>query len=171
MANTIRRCWDSDCCFGLIANQAGRHEQCERVMLNAQEGKSEIVISSLAIAEVLWMPGQNRLAKDERDVIRKFFERTVFIVADVTRAIAEQAQELVWEHGVRPKDAIHAATALSVGAHYLESFDGGLTGKSRQIGGDPILVIQNPGEDLVRAEAEARRMKPQQDFLSGPFAS
>jgi predicted nucleic acid-binding protein len=41
----------------------------------------------------------------------------------VTRAIAEDAQDLVWGNDIRPKDAIHVATALEVRATALETFD------------------------------------------------
>ena len=87
-------------------------------------------------------------------------------MADVDRFIAEKAQEIFWEHGVMPKDAVHIATALAAGAHYLETFDGVLLDKSRKLGGDPQLVVQHPGEDLILAAPEAAS-KRAPDLLDG----
>lgn len=149
MGNKLRRCWDAPCCFGYLANQAGRAGECERVLRQAEEGDCEIIISALTIAEVLHLKGEKRgVPKESREKVRAFFRRSCFIVADVDRYIAEQAQEVFWEHGILPKDAIHVATALAVNANYLETFDAGLLKKSRQLGGDPRLVVQTPGADL-----------------------
>jgi hypothetical protein len=40
--------------------------------------------------------------------------------------VAELARDLVWEKGIKPKDAIHVAAALVVEAPILETFDGPL---------------------------------------------
>jgi hypothetical protein len=61
---------------------------------------------------------------------------------------------------------------LASGAHYLETFDGPRVSKSRQLGGDPQLVIQEPGEDLRRAAAEKTAKKLSGgDLFSGPLSS
>ena len=59
---------------------------------------------------------------------------------NVTRVVSESAQELVWDHGVRPKDAIHVATALEAQVQALETFDDGLLKKSETIGVPPLLI-------------------------------
>jgi predicted nucleic acid-binding protein len=59
---------------------------------------------------------------------------------NVTRLVAESAQDLVWDHGVKPKDAIHVATALEAKVQALETFDDGLLKKSRKIGVPPLLI-------------------------------
>jgi predicted nucleic acid-binding protein len=63
---------------------------------------------------------------------------------------------LVWNHGIRPKDAIHVATALDAGALALETFDDGLLKKSGQVGVSP-LVIRKP---LPPAQSELFDGKP-----------
>lgn len=60
----------------------------------------------------------------------------------MTRSIAEGARDLVWRHSVRPKDAIHVATALAAKCSTLETFDDGLLKQTNTIG-DPSLVIRN----------------------------
>lgn len=174
MAIKPRRCWDTACAFGYLADQSGRAEQCQRVIDDAESGHSDIVISALTIAEVLHLKGEKRgLPSETRDRIRSFFRRSCFTVADVDRFIAEHAQDLYWEHQVMPKDAIHVATAIAAGAHYLETFDGVLLKKSRQLGGDPQLVVQNPGEDIVKAAAAVASKRPPEllDGITGRLSS
>jgi predicted nucleic acid-binding protein len=171
MAIKVRRVWDSVCCFGFLMDQEGRAERCARVLTDWDEGNCEIVLSALTLGEVLHIKGEKRpFTKDMRDKIRLFFRDPRFLIVDVDRFIAEHAQDIFWEHNIMPKDAIHVATAMTSGAHYLETFDGPLLGKSRQLGGDPQLVIQLPGADLEKAEVRKAEKKPQLD-LPGPLSS
>ena len=50
---------------------------------------------------------------------------------------------MVWTQGIRPKDAIHVATALDGHVNVLETFDDGLLAKTGTIG-NPPLVIRKP---------------------------
>lgn len=180
MPSRLRRCWDADCCFGYLQNQADRADDCERSLIDAEEGNCEIVLSALTLAEVLHLKGEKRrFSKEMRDTIRGFFRRSYFIIVDVDRYIAELAQDVFWEHDIMPKDAVHVATALASEAHYLETFDKRLLDKSRLLGGDPQLVVQIPGSDLgAKLEARQRKLieKPQGalelgDGFTGPLSS
>lgn len=155
MMSKLRRCWDADSCFGYLSNQGDHQQECARVLTSAEEGNCEIVVSALALAEVLYLKGDGstKLFKESRDKIREFFRRSCFVVVDVDRFVAEQAQELFWTHngpnGLMPKDAVHLATALQTNSTYLETFDGCLLGLSSKVGGNPALLVQRPGHDLV----------------------
>jgi len=61
----------------------------------------------------------------------------------VTRSIAEAAQDVVWNHDIKPKDAIHVATALDAKIAVLETFDENLLTKSGTVG-NPSLTIRKP---------------------------
>lgn len=145
---TDQRYWDSATCLAYLLDEQGRANECALVLDAAEDGKLEIVISTLTIAEVLALRGHARIPADLADTVRRFFRRRYFLVADVTRFIAEQARELVWTHGVKPKDAIHVATALEAGVPYLDTFDDGLIARSGQVGGDPLLAIVRPGAGM-----------------------
>jgi predicted nucleic acid-binding protein len=80
------------------------------------------------------------IPQDKADIVRKFFLRSYFRIRNVTRHIAESAQDLVWTQGIRPKDAIHVATALDARAVAMETFDAELIKKSRTIGNPPLLI-------------------------------
>jgi hypothetical protein len=132
--------WDSDTFLGWLQSEAGKAELCEGTLLRADAGEVLIVTSTLTIAEVLWMKNAPPIPKDRADIVRKFFRRSSMRLRNVTRVVSESAQELVWDHGVRPKDAIHVATALEVKVQALETFDDGLLKKSGIIGAPPLLI-------------------------------
>jgi predicted nucleic acid-binding protein len=115
------------------------------VLNAAEEGKVEIVISALTIAEVLALRGKQPIPSERAETLRRFFRRQFFLTVDVDRFIAERARELVWGLGIKPKDAIHVATALSVSVSYFDTFDSGLLAKSGKVGGEPPLTICKPG--------------------------
>jgi predicted nucleic acid-binding protein len=134
--------WDSVAFLGWLQEELGKVELCEGTIERAQSGEALIITSALTIAEVLWLRGGPRITQDKAALVRKFFRRSYIRVINVTRAVAEDAQSLVWDHGIRPKDAIHVATAISAKVAALETFDEGLLKKSGV--GNPPLVIRKP---------------------------
>lgn len=135
--------WDSDCFLGHLQAEAGKSAKCAGVLQRAERGDVLIVTSALTLAEVLWMKNAPRLPEEKAQLVRKFFRRSFIRVYNVTRKISESAQELVWSNGIRPKDAIHVATALHLGADALETFDVDLIAKSGTVG-TPLLLIREP---------------------------
>jgi predicted nucleic acid-binding protein len=142
--------WDTDCFLGHFQDEFGKAEKCDGVLERAERGDVIILTSALTIAEVLWMRKGPRLAKDKATIVQKFFRRSYIRVVNVTRKIAESAQLHVWDSDIRPKDAIHVATAIAYEVSALETFDAGLIGKSGTVG-TPLLLIREP-----RAAAQGR---------------
>ncbi len=108
--------------------------------MRADAGEVLIVTSTLTIAEVLWMRNAPPIPKDKAEIVRRFFRRSCMRLRNVTRVVSESAQELVWDHGIRPKDAIHVATALEAKVQALETFDDGLLKKTGVVGIPPLLI-------------------------------
>lgn len=135
--------WDSDAFLGWLQEEKDKVDLCRGTLERAESGSVLIFTSALTLAEVLWMKGGPRVPKEKAEIVRKFFRRSHIRVRNVTRMIAGDAQDLVWEHSIRPKDAIHVATALDVGVPTLETFDDGLIKKSGVIAGR-ALVIRKP---------------------------
>ena len=79
----------------------------------------------------------------KEDTIRDFFQQEYIRLANVDRAIAESARDLVWAHSVRPPDCIHLATAIRHRADALDSFDTDVLALDGQLG-DPPLRITRP---------------------------
>jgi predicted nucleic acid-binding protein len=135
--------WDSDCFLGWFQGEAGKVELCEGTIERANQGEVLIFTSALTIAEVLWLRGAPPIVADKAELVRKFFRRSYIRVRNVTRLVSENAQALVWNQGIHPKDAIHVATAIDAKVAVLETFDDGLLKKSGVIG-NPGLIIRNP---------------------------
>ena len=135
--------WDSDAFLGWLQEEPGKAELCEGTIERAQNLEALIITSALTIAEVLWLRGAPPIPQEKAELVRKFFRRSYIRVRNVTRRISENAQELVWNDRIRPKDAIHVATALDANVDALETFDEGLLKKSRSVG-NPSLEIRKP---------------------------
>ena len=136
--------WDSDAFLAWFQEEAGKVELCEGTLDRASKGELVIVTSTLTLTEVLWKRNGPKIAQDKADLIRRFFRRSYFKLRNVTRAVAESAQDLVWSNNIRPKDAIHIATALDASATVLETFDDFLLKQSVAVGGNPPLIIRKP---------------------------
>jgi predicted nucleic acid-binding protein len=135
--------WDSDAFLGWLQEEPGKAELCEGTIERAQNLEALIITSALTIAEVLWLRGAPPIPQEKAELVRKFFRRSYIRVRNVTRRISENAQELVWNDRIRPKDAIHVATALDANVDALETFDEGLLKKSGSVG-NPSLEIRKP---------------------------
>lgn len=115
-----------------------------------EAGKVTLVTSTLTLAEVLYVPGLQpalRLNESRRDELIDLFRPTGdrdLTLVEVTRPIAEAARDLCWSRGIRPKDAVHVASALAASCGVLHTHDEVLQRKSRQVCGDPILEITQP---------------------------
>jgi predicted nucleic acid-binding protein len=121
------------------------------VLDEAAAGNIEIVVSALALVEILYVRGVPQIKKDQSAKIVQFFRQPYFIVVNVDDRIARLARDVVWDHGVEPRDAVHVATALAAQAAYLDTGDAGLLKMSGKVGGSPTLSICTPGYGLQRS--------------------
>lgn len=138
-----RRYWDSDVFLGLFNEEKDKVEKCRGVIKLAEKEEITIVTSALTLTEVVWIKGLPRLSEESEDTIRRFFEQGYIAVRSVDRVIAEHARQLIWKHGVKPKDAIHVATALELELPILDTFDAELHKLDGKLG-NPILRIGPP---------------------------
>ena len=104
-----------------------------------------ILTSALTIPEVLWIKGQDRTSADSAAKVEAFFRHEWIVIRELDRFIAEDARALVWRHNVKPKDAVHLATALKrdVPIEQLDTFDVPLSRFSAKLG-EPPLIIGRP---------------------------
>jgi predicted nucleic acid-binding protein len=132
--------WDSDAFLGWLQNEPGKEHLCRATFERAGRGEVILVTSALTIAEVLWTKNAPRISKDKAELVRRFFRRSYIRIRNVSRAISESAQGLVWDHNIMPKDAIHVATAIEAKVMALETFDKDLIRKSKTVGSPPLLI-------------------------------
>lgn len=138
-----RRYWDANAFLGWLNGESDKVVQCQSVLDAAEEGRVDIVTSALTLTEVIKLKGAKPIARDKEDAIRAFFENPYIIVREVDRFVAEDARELIWAHGIEPKDAIHLATALRLKLTVMDTFDDQLIKLSNKLG-KPPLVIGHP---------------------------
>lgn len=138
-----RRYWDSNAFLGWLNAERDKVGKCEGVLHAAEEGSIEIVTSAITLTEVIKLKGDKPIPKDKEETIRDFFEQPWILVREVDRFVAEDARHLIWAHGIKPKDAIHLATALRLKLSVMDTFDDELIALSGKLG-NPRLSIGYP---------------------------
>jgi predicted nucleic acid-binding protein len=130
------------------------------IVRDAQAGSLVLVASTLVIAEVVKLNGSTEPEKKQAKLIQDFFENDYIEIRTVDRLTAELAVEISREHGLKPPDAIHVATAILHGCHCLQTYDGE-NGDSRKLLafdgkiGWPFLPIKLPEK---RQKVEQKNM-------------
>ncbi len=143
------RYWDANAFLGWLKAEADRVDACRGVLEAAQAGQVRIVTSALTLVEVIKLSRETQIPKSDAKVIRDFFQNSFIDVKDVNRYIAETARELIWDHELSPKDAVHVATAVRFRIRRVETFDKHLLGMDGKVG-SPALHIAWPGVDQQR---------------------
>lgn len=140
-----RRYWDSGVFLALLLPEPERFPDCRSVLRAAERGQVQIVTSALTLTEVIHLKGKPKLLKEEHEAkLRGFFQHEYILIREVDRFIAEHARELIWRHGLHPKDSIHVATALRWKIPILDTFDADdLLPLNRKLG-NPALEIGHP---------------------------
>ena len=95
----------------------------KHVFADAEDGKYQIVTSTLTIAEVHKKRGWQALTQDQSADILDYFENDFIMFVEIDRALAEQAHRIAQQHGARPNDAIHIAAAIRAKCDVLLVWD------------------------------------------------
>ena len=112
MKEEIRRqYWDSSVFVAYLNEEQGRSGTVEDLLNSAHAGNVEIVTSSFALVEVLKLKGSQPISERAEQELVSFFEYPFIKFFDADRNVCEQARRFVWKHGLKPKDAVHLATA------------------------------------------------------------
>lgn len=102
--------WDS-CCFIDFLEGTERAEVLKGVVDLAEQGQLTIVTSVITITEVIKL---NRgSAADKEKIIDAFAQDDGFLVIDLTKHLAEEARDVIWQYSMEKHkwDAIHLASA------------------------------------------------------------
>lgn len=154
-----------DSCFYLdyLKGDTPYHGALAAIIDAWKAGELEVVTSALTISEVLWV-------KCDDDGARMMIDRTrepeildlfapyaprKLILVELDRAIGEASRQLVWDKNIKPKDAIHVASALAGNAEVLFTFDKPLSRHSGTLGGTPTLRLLPPAWVMRPALPEA----------------
>jgi len=160
--------FDSCVLIDAIQKKQGHYPQIEPYVLEAEEGRMAIVLSTVTLAEVCYLKERHKAGVSLEEQIRQiedWFDRQYVDVVGVSRAIARKAARLR-DPSARAKlttpDAIILATALSKQIPKLLTYDGAgkngyLLKLNGQVGGSPPLrVIEPDGRPLPAPLLEQR---------------
>ena len=135
-----KRYWDSTVIIAYLNNEQQRADICQAILDEAAAGNIVIYISALSMAEALKYRSRKPIAKENRQKVVEFFQNDYIRIINVDRFIARDAQELYWENGIDPKDAIIVATALKNKFTVMETYDDALITKSKTVGSPPLEI-------------------------------
>ncbi|MBI4303386.1 MAG: type II toxin-antitoxin system VapC family toxin [Chloroflexi bacterium] len=143
---TPRRLWDSCIVIGYLSGQQYIKTDCDQIIQQAERGELEIVVSTVASAEVAFLP---HLSDSDSELkIQEFFSRKYVVIAAFDISVARIVRRLIRDYKnldppLKPADAIHIATALQWQIPIIETTDPDLLrldGKE----GNPRLIIRRP---------------------------
>ena len=136
-----RRLWCSCVIIGYLAGEDALKEVCPRIIEQAARGEAEIIVSTVAMAEVAYLKGMD--VDDSERRIQEFFARDYVVPVAVDPTVARTARRHIREYALKPLDAIHLATAAVWRIPTLETTDPDLLNLSRQVG-NPLITIRRP---------------------------
>ena len=96
--------------------------------------------------EVVWIKGKpDKFDPSHEAILAAYFAHKYIRTVNCDRMMAEQARHLIWKYPhLKPKDAIHVATALSQQVDVLHTYDNDDLVKLNGKIGNPPLRIENP---------------------------
>lgn len=154
------RYWDS-CCFLRWLKKETEYESCKGVIQRAEGGELQIITSALTIAEVIYLRPEEKIDRKKSDEICRFFENEYIIPINVDRFLAEFARNLLWDFkALRPRDALHVASAIKAKVPIFDTFDEYLLGLNGTIGNPPLII----GKPNIQYQEELSfEKKPEED--------
>lgn len=163
----VDRAWDSDALIGWLGRDPDKQEACHAVIRACERGEVRLVISTLALTEVVKLKkGHEPIPRSDQTKITRFFLQPYIVARNLDPATSELGREIVWDHGVHPRDSIHVATALRAHVGILETFDGGLLRHSElKVSGHEPLLIRQPtiDEEQLGMSFDAENSTPEHD--------
>lgn len=136
--------WDACAFSGFLNGEADKAAECQSVLKAAENGHVMVVTSALTLAEVLFIKGGTRLDPTKRATLESYFKADYIAVRNVTRVIGELARDVFWDFNIRPRDAVHVATAALFKVETIHTFDDVLIGRSGITVNDVTLTIRRP---------------------------
>ncbi len=103
---------DSGVFCAYLSKEDGRWKEVRDILEEALAGRVELFTSTFSLVEVLKVKGHSPLDQKTEEKIESFFQYPFIKFVEPTRSICEGARVHVWKDGMKPKDALHLASAL-----------------------------------------------------------
>jgi predicted nucleic acid-binding protein len=103
--------------------EPGRGDISAQVIELARQGHFQIVASTFVVAEVIKDGKQPPLSASEEAAIDGFLQQPFIEWVEVDLLVAKAARGIARQHGLKPVDAIHLATAVRAGADQFLTWD------------------------------------------------
>ena len=97
--------------------------ESKNFLLKISEGLVEACTATITWDEVVWVVRKIFGLKPSIELGRKLLEFPNLKLLNVKRSVVLRAQKLMEKYGIKPRDAIHAATALENGVETIVSYD------------------------------------------------
>ena len=134
-----RRMWESSVVIGYLSGSPFAQPTCDLIIAQAERGELEIVVCTMAEAEVAFLRGLSPM--DSESKIKEFFSRRYIVRCGVDVGIMPFVRQLLRTHsGLKPPDAIHIAICLQWHIPVLETFDNGMLALDRKEGSPPLII-------------------------------
>ena len=119
--------WDSCIIIDAISKNPGKYSSIVPMLLRAESGELQIVVSMASVSEVMYIDGlvaQNMRQEDQNDLIRRWFENEYVVPRNVDFGVGLKSAELRRHHkGLTPVDSIILATAILNEVTTLVTYD------------------------------------------------
>jgi len=127
--------WDSCMFLYYLENDPSKMYAIDDIIheVTSSKGKIEIITSTFTIAEVAYVAAEKMKGRldpqKEKDIENLWLDSSMFKLVDFHPGIAADARTLIRSamamgvSGLKAKDAVHIATAQSMGASALHTYD------------------------------------------------
>jgi predicted nucleic acid-binding protein len=129
-----KRYWDATAFVAWVKGEPGRVDVCDAIINDARDGRCQMFTSALSLAEVTkTQKGLDAPGAELQERISQFFRNDYIKLVMCDRLVGERARQLIWDFPyLNPRDAIHVATGLYVGADVIEAYDDKILRVGRQ---------------------------------------
>ncbi|MFL5781021.1 MAG: type II toxin-antitoxin system VapC family toxin [Thermoleophilaceae bacterium] len=114
---------DSSVHIAAIKGEAGQVDTARAIFSHARKGTFQVIASTLVIAEVIGAPRKTPLTEEQERVIDNYVFHDFITWVELDQTIALDARRLARQHGLKPADAVHVASAIRAGADQLLRWD------------------------------------------------
>jgi len=114
---------DSNVFLYATLNTEAAGDKARSLLQRIHQGEEQAKTSALTVDEILWNVKKHRNLDDAIDAAEAFLNFPHLELAYVTGELVAFALSLIRKYRLDPRDAIHAATAITEKAEYIVSTD------------------------------------------------